>query len=262
MKICKNFIKAILLCGSLISINLYANDELNNKLDKKDSIKICAVTQLYQALEEIKSVYKESNLNIFYGTATKIYSLVANNLERCDLYLGNDDKFIAKYVESNKAEPSTKVIFAKTSLALLSLTKQFDENCNILKNIKDLKISIPDPKLNVSGYASIEVLKNSKKFDKKVKSKIFYTPNEYVSLSFIINGNTDIGFLPYSLVVENENSKKGSYCIVPKHLYQEELNYYAIKFKDIPKNRIDKINLFESFLIEDPNNMLKNHGFF
>ncbi len=257
----------VLICSLIVCLGLapsFASDRASNINDTSVSskkIEVCAISQLYHPLEEIKEIFKKQlNIDIFYASASTMYSLVVNGQRKCDIYLGNDNKFIAKYIESKLADANSKMVFTKTPLALWSITSIVDKDCNILKYNTFTRVAIPNPRVHVSGFAALEVLK-SLKLDKKMQAKFLYTPNEFLSISFVRNGNAMLGFVPYALIKDNSYANSGSYCLIPKEHY-EPLYYYAVDFLDISSDTKMNLGIFKRILLNDAKPILEKHGFF
>lgn len=226
------------------------------------SISVCAIPQLYEALEQIKEIYLQKNeIEITYGSASTLYSSISNKDLRCDIYLGNDKKFPVRYINSNLAEPNSITIFTKTKLALWSITAIVDKDCSILKYNTFNRITLPDPRINVSGYESIQALKNMKIDIKTISQKFLVANNEYLAMSFVQNGNAILGFTTEAMLKNNSLTAKGSYCYIPEYLY-DPLYYYLVIFKGIDPNKINKVKDYSSFLFsEKAKNIFKKNGF-
>lgn len=240
--------------------------DVNIKVVFGQEINVCAIPQLYSLLNDIKIKYKvknpKTNINYYFNTATDIYAAVANNELLCDLYLGNDTKFPAKYVEINKGKKNSLIVFTSSPLVLFSLSYILHKDCDFLDE-KQIKVfAITDPKVQVSGYESIEFLKNLNINMKKFKNKLLLGANEYQTLSFVINGNASMGILPYNLLKNNSMSYSGSMCFLPPNTYTP-IYYYALNMS----NNVQKdlmVNEYIAFLLsikENKNSLYKKHGF-
>jgi molybdenum ABC transporter molybdate-binding protein len=248
----KNFIKAsFLLVFIFLSNNSFAE------------IKVCAITQLYDALEQIKDEYQsKGSISITYASASTLYSSITNKELKCDIYLGNDTKFPIKYVDGNLADLNSITIFTKTQLALWSITGIVDKDCSILKYNTFSRIAVPDPKVNVSGFEVMRALNKMNINKKDITRKLLVANNEYSAMSFVQNGNAMLGFVPLSMLVNNKYVKDGSYCVIPKHLY-DPLYYYSVTFKDGKRTNLLEIENFRGFLLQNKaKEIFKNNGFY
>jgi molybdate transport system substrate-binding protein len=250
-----------LYCNNVHCVEHVSQEQKSNNaisIQKDEVLNVCAITQLYHVLEDIKAKFNNTlDLNIYYASSSTLYSMVINNQRNCDIYIGNDNKFIAKYIESKLALADSKLVVTKTPLALWSITSIVDKDCNILKYNTFSRIAVPDPRLYVSGFVSIQILKKLNLL-KKINDKIIYAPNEFLSIGFVKNGNAMLGFVPYSLLKNNSYINKGSYCLISNDLY-EPLYYYSVDFKNVNKKQLP---VFKKILLEDAKSIFEQHGFY
>ncbi len=259
-------ITQIISCSILI-LSGYATASENTETKTplpKHYINVCAVTQLYDVLENLKQSkdFQSSRINVTYGSATTLYSKIANRELNCDIYLGNDTKYPVKYIESDLADAKTLTIINKTPLALWSITDIVDKDCKILEYGTFAKIVLPSPKVTVSGFAAMQALHALELDTPQLTQKFLTTQNEYLALSFVQNGNAMLGFAPYSLLVHNESIKYGSYCLLPAGSY-DPLYVYAIIFKTKNVTQSSKLRSWLTFLLsEKAKAVFKEHGFY
>lgn len=261
MKTAFDFSKKILMSAVVgmmffISGNAAATD---NEVTESESIKVCAIPQLYDYLEEYRKEYTLDKLDITYASSTMIYASVINKQMSCDIFLGNDQKFPARYINMGLADSSSFGNFTRTALTLFSVTSIIDSNCDVLNKDIYSKIIMPSPKYNVSGFAATQIIDLYSKNNPKLKEKIVYSDNEYSALTSIVNGYAMLGFLPYNMVIDNKLTKKGSFCLFSDTEY-EPINYYYLIFKN--NKNVQATTRFKDYLFSDKSRLiLKKHGY-
>lgn len=205
-------------------------------------IKVCAVTQLYGFLSELKQTYQ---LDVYIDTASDLYSAIANNEKQCDILLSYDEKLPISLIRSNKAHGASLVPIAKTSLIVLAQDpKLFANNSNqaIIKHqLKSLAIA--DTRLTPVGFATHEVVKKASFPTNYLKDKIYRAEHEYQILSMIINKHVQTGIVSLVAFKGIDKQNQYSYYLIPQKDYPELL-YYAVLFKD-SINKNDVINFLK-----------------
>lgn len=250
---CKN-IKFLLLVGLSFLVCSISDASESGK-----EINVCAIPQTYDYLEHVKNNYKENPLNIHYASASMIYASVVNKELKCDIYIGNDEKFPIRYISSDLGDINNYGSFAQTPLALFSVTSIVDRGCEILSKGTYTKLVIPNPKYNVSGFWAQKILDSYIKEDNKLKDKIIYNDNEYAVLGGVVNGYVTMGILPYNIIVNNKFKKSGSFCIFNSKLH-EPIYYYYMMFKNT--SDYDATLKFKNYLLSDESKtILKKHGY-
>ena len=256
------FYKFLGLVGGMVISFEFSNNsfaEENNEVMADDAVKVCAIPQLYDYLEDLKKVYSLGKIDISYASSSMIYASVINNQMKCDIFLGNDQKFPARYITSGVGDSTGYGNFTKTTLALFSVTSIIDKDCDVLNKDIYNKIIMPNPKYNVSGFAASQIIELYIKKNPKIKNKVIYSDNEYSALSSIVNGYAMLGFLPYNMVVDNKMTKNGSFCLFSDTEY-EPINYYYMTFKN--SKNIKATNSFRDYLFSDKSRLiLKKHGY-
>lgn len=224
-----------------------------------DGVSVCAIPQLYDYLEELRKNYDKGRLDITYASATMLYASAVNGELSCDIYLGNDEKFPARYISSGLGDGSSYGYFTRTDLSLFSVTTIAGGGCDILNKNVFTKIAVPNPKLNVSGFAAMQVLEGYMKKNPDLRSKIVFSENEYAVLSSVANGYAMVGILPYNMVTDNRMKETGSSCLFDGTDYVP-LRYYYMMFKKVKNRRLTE--QFRDYLFGDESRgILNKHGY-
>ena len=207
-------------------------------------VNIAAAANLRYVLEEIKTVYVKQNpkakVNLTFGASGMLVQQIINGAS-FDLFMAADNEFPLKLKEKGLTSGAMST-YAIGKLALFSTTLDIDKmGLNALKDPSVKKIAIANPETAPYGERSIELLKSQKLYE-PLKSKIVLGENISQAAQFAFTGNAEIGFIALSLALAPEMAGKGSYYLVPQHLYKPieqaciliktpVLNTEAAKFK-------------------------------
>lgn len=225
------YLKALILIFSLaFTFNVQAAPAIN----------VCAVTQLYSFLMDLKNIY---NLNLYIDTASDLYADIANNNTQCDIVLSYDEKLPINLIRSNKAHAASLVPIAKTLLIVLAHDPKLFANNNKTPIVKQrLKsLALADTRLTPVGFATHEVVKSSNFPTQYLKDRIYRADHEYQVLSMLINKHVQTGIVSLVTFKGIDNQNQYSYYIIPQQEYPELL-YYALLAKDsVNKNHVIKL---------------------
>jgi len=207
-------------------------------------VNIAAAANLRYVLEEIKTVYVKQNpkakVNLTFGASGMLVQQIINGAS-FDLFMAADNEFPLKLKEKGLTSGAMST-YAIGKLAMFSTTLDIDKmGLNALKDPSVKKIAIANPETAPYGERSIELLKSQKLYE-PLKSKIVLGENISQAAQFAFTGNAEIGFIALSLALAPEMAGKGSYYLVPQHLYKPieqaciliktpVLNTEAAKFK-------------------------------
>ncbi len=184
-------------------------------------VKVAAAANLRYALEEIERRYesenKEVELQINYGASGMFFQQISSGAPY-NLFLSADEEFPAKLKEADKAIGETKV-YACGQLALYSRTIPTEElTLDLLKESKVRRIAIANPRTAPYGERSVELLKASGAWP-TIEKKVIYGESISQTAQFATTGNTEVGFVALSLLLNPNESLKGGYVIIPQESY-------------------------------------------
>ena len=207
-------------------------------------VNIAAAANLRYVLEEIKTAYVKQNpkakVNLTFGASGMLVQQIINGAS-FDLFMAADNVFPLKLKEKGLTSGAMST-YAVGKLAMYSTTLDIDKlGLGALKDPSVKKIAIANPETAPYGERSIELLKSQKLYE-PLKSKIVLGENISQAAQFAFTGNAEIGFIALSLALAPEMAGKGSYYLVPQHLYKPieqaciliktpVLNTEAAKFK-------------------------------
>lgn len=226
-----------------------------------DSLVISAAGSLKAPLEEIKTLYEQTqpNINITYNFGAA--SALAKQIEEgkpSDVFIATSKKQVDSLEENGLLVPKTRSILADNRLVLV-VSK--DNPVGIrsfyaLAKPEVKKIAIGDPKSVPAGQYAEGVLKKLGIFD-KVKSKFVYEKNASQILASVENGNVDAG-LGYS--TDAKNSKKVKVVVATEGKFYSPIIYPMAVLKNC--QNVEAAKGFVKFLSTDQSKgVLKKYGF-
>lgn len=218
-------ISSLLCLSLLLSANSFAKEQESPKLQ------VCAVTQLYESLEQIKK-HSTIPFEAFYGTANEIYAKIANNEKVCDVVLSSDERLPLTLVRSDKADAVTMEPFTRAPLILWSQDPlYFKDGIKVITKQKIKSLALADPRLTPVGYATHLIVSNKAFKTSYLKDHIYRASHEYQILGMLSAGYVECGFITKPLISSKTKIANGSYWEVPR-AYHPDLLYYSIILKN------------------------------
>ncbi len=185
-------------------------------------INVAAAANLRYVLEEIKTVYVKQNpkvkVSLTFGSSGTLVQQITNGAN-FDCFMAADDEFPVK-LKAKGLTTGTINVYAYGKLALYSTTLSVDKSgLDVLKNLSVKKIAIANPETAPYGKRSIELLKSLNLYD-DLKPKIVIADNISAAAQYAFTGNTELGFVAFSLALAPEMIGKGNYYIIPQKFYE------------------------------------------
>lgn len=211
-------------------------------------ITVAVASNFMKPIQEIAAKFN-GEIRLVFGSSGKLYAQIINGAPY-DLFMSADqDKPKILYDQNYTIhKPFT---YAIGRLALYSINPQL---IPMQKDISfhGLSVAIANPALAPYGRASIDVLNNLFRGNKQY-SKLIMGENITQVLSFISSGNTDLGFVALSQVIQEE---KDNYWLIPKQ-YHTPIKQDAVILKTG-----DQCSRFVKYLkSEDAKLILKSYGY-
>ncbi|MFI3305340.1 MAG: molybdate ABC transporter substrate-binding protein [Rikenellaceae bacterium] len=202
----------------LTALALVANVAATNA---QEVVKVAAAANLRYALSEMESVYesqhREVDLQINYGATGTFYQQIVNGAP-FDLFLAADEITASKVKEQGFAIGNCE-IYACGKLALYGLRDDIDDlGMKVLDEKNINRISVANPRTAPYGTRSVELLKSLNLWS-SLERRIAYGDSIAQAAQFAMTGNTDIGFVALSLLLDPKAEIKGSYYVIPEELY-------------------------------------------
>lgn len=203
-------------------------------------LKVCAVPQLYNALNAIK---KESSVAFkpFFATSSDLYAQISNssaNAGVCDIVLSSDEKLPIRLIRSQKADGSSLKPFARVPLVMWSQDPKLFNSTNgtsLLSAGKIKSLAVAKADLSPVGYATKKVLASRQISTSALKDHIYRAEQEYQVYSMVTSGNVQAGIVTKPLVESGSSVKNGSYWEIPRSLYPD-IQYYVVVMQSASSN--------------------------
>lgn len=252
---------AFALLALISPINSFAATEHN------DPIKVCAVPQLYQALNYLQK-HSKIQFTPSFATANELYAKLSNaplnnTKSLCDIVLSSDERLPISLIRSQKALGSSMYPFAIVPLVLWSADHKLlsGHDPRLLMEQKRIKsLAIASSNLTPVGFASNQVIKRSDFNISRIKDKVYKSDHEYQVYSMVLNGNVQCGFISKPLIATISNKVPGSYYQVPRS-WHSDIQYYVVLLEQSKNNT--KAQSFMKYLTRDPkvHSILSSFGF-
>jgi len=208
--------KGILAGFALVFCNLSYAGTLN----------VCAVPQVYSALEQIKDKSRIS-FDIHYDIADNIYSKIVNKELKCDLVISSDEKLPIRLVRSNNVVAEDFRPFAKAPLLLWSMqTNVLDSQAKVVSEKRIQSLAVANYSLTPVGFATQQVVTLKEFPTRYLNGRINRFRQEYQVLTSVEHGDSQMGFVTKPVIVQQFGKIPGSYWQVPSKYY-DAINYYA-----------------------------------
>jgi molybdate transport system substrate-binding protein len=226
-----------------------------------NNLTISAAGSLKDALEEIKTLYQQTqpNVNITYnfGPAGALVKQIEAG-KPSDIVIATGKKQVDGLEEKGLLVPKTRSVLADNRLVLVVAK---DNSVGIrsfyaLAKPEVKKIAIGDPKSVPAGQYAEGVLKKLGIFD-KVKSKFVYEKNASQILASVEKGNVDAA-LGYS--TDAKSSNKVKVVVATEGKFYSPIIYPMAVLKNC--QNVEAAKGFVKFLSTDQSkNVLKKYGF-
>lgn len=245
----------------VLPLNAHASSYDNN------GVKVCAVPQLYQALNYLKE-HSSIEFTPYFATSNELYARIANaphndTTSVCDIVLSSDERLPISLIRSQKALGSSMYPFARAPLVLWSANSKLlsGHDPRILIEKRQIKsLAIASASLTPVGFASHQIIKRNDFKTSIIKDKLFKSDHEYQVYSMVLNGNVQCGFISKPLIVTINNKTPGSYYEVPRS-WHSDIQYYVVLMEQSKNN--NQAQKFIKYLTKDNqvHEQLKGFGF-
>lgn len=229
----------------------------NQPLPQNEVIKVCAVPQMYQAINLMQNVSK-IKFEPTFATANELYAMVANAKDNntiavCDVLLSSDERLPISLIRSQRAVGSSMVPFAIAPLVFWSrdpdlFSGKNNSPQNLLRKQQIKSLALSTPNLTPVGFATAQLIKNPSFNTAYLKDKTYKSEHEYKVYSMVSNGNVQVGIITKPLVAQITRELNGSYYEVPRNLHSD-IQYYAVLMEQSKTN--NKAKAFIGSLVKD-----------
>jgi molybdate transport system substrate-binding protein len=210
-------------------------------------------------VKEFNKIYPNTKVIVTLGSSGKLTAQIRHNAPY-GLFMSANMKY-PNYLYDNKIAITKPVIYAKGSLALLSIKKyDLSKGLNILKDKKISKIAIANPKTAPYGIVTKEALQNAKLYD-SIKKKFIFGESISSTVSYTITA-TDIGIIAKSSLYSSKMSKYKkniNWVDIDPKLYTPT-NQGIVLIKNT-KNKDEVKNFYDFILSKKSHKIFKNYGY-
>jgi molybdate transport system substrate-binding protein len=220
-----------------------------------EEIIVVASSSLSKAFDELTKIYTTKNRAVVitsYDATTNIAKQIENGAP-FDVFASADTEAIVKLRKEGLIVTESEKIFARGSLILWSPSLQ-------IKSIEDLtnqnitRIALANPEIAPYGRAAVETLKQKNLYE-QVKDKIIYGQNVTQVKQYAETENVDVGFVPLSLVKDEQGTK----IEIDEKLHQPLENSIVI-LKDSKQQKAAQ-RFLDFVLSEEGKAILKKYGY-
>ncbi len=185
-------------------------------------LKVCAVPQLYQALERIKES-SPVQLELTYAPSTALYARVVNSAKtECEVLLSADERLPITLIRAQKLEASSLKAFTRAQLILWSPDRRRFSGVkngltDALSRVRSL--AVPKPGLTPAGYAASLILARPDFPRRLLNSSIYPAEQEYQVYSMVKSGNVEAGIITRPLIASITRQAHGSFLVLSLSVY-------------------------------------------
>lgn len=210
--------KVIILVLLALSISLQAQ-----------KVKIAAAADLRYAMDDIVSLYKQSNptadIEVIYGSSGNAYTQISNGAPY-DMYFSADIMYPRKLKEAGLTITEPK-LYAIGRIVLWSSTLDVSKGLVVLTEKSNIKIATANPDHAPYGERSVEALKYYKYYE-KVEKQLIFGENISQAAQFCLTGNADAGLLALSIALSPAMTGKGKYFLIDSKSHKPLEQAYVI----------------------------------
>ena len=244
--------KKLLFTALLATSSIYA-----------ETISIAVAANVSYAIEDLKKQFNKTNpdvkLRITLGSSGKLTAQIKNGAPY-ELFMSANMKYPDTLYKDGLAI-TKPLVYAKGSLALFSKRPQdFSKGLELLKEKKNKRIAIANPKTAPYGIAAYEALTNANILD-DVKKKFVYGESISQTLSYTLTA-ANIGIIAKSTLYSKKLQKfkeNKNYIDIPSSLYTP-INQGIVILKRAKEKK--EVKAFYDFIqSNEAKEILKNYGY-
>jgi len=162
-------------------------------------INIALAANVSYAIDELKAEFAKSNpdtkIRVTVGSSGKLTAQIKNGAPY-GIFMSADMKY-PQFLYDDKIAISKPVVYAQGALAYFSIKQQdFTKGIELLKDEKNHKVAIANPKTAPYGKAAVEAMRNSGIYE-DVKSKFVFAESISQTVSYAVTA-VEIGIIAKS----------------------------------------------------------------
>jgi len=244
--------KKLILSALLATSSLYAG-----------KISIAVAANVSYAIEDLKKQFNKTHpdtkIKVTLGSSGKLTAQIKNGAPY-ELFMSANMKYPNTLYKDGLAI-TKPLVYAKGSLALFSKRAQdFSKGLDLLKEKKNKRIAIANPKTAPYGIAAFEALKNANILD-DIQKKFVYGESISQTLSYTLTA-ANIGIIAKSTLYSKKLQRfkeNTNYIDIPSSLYTP-INQGIVILKRAKQNK--EVKAFYDFMQSNKaKKILKNYGY-
>lgn len=187
-----------------------------------ETISVAVASNFTAPMQKIAAQFEKDTghkAELSFGATGKFYAQISNGAP-FGILLAADDKTPAKIAQEGKGDAASRFTYSIGKLVLWSKQDGYvDANGEVLKTGKFQHVAIANPKLAPYGLAAEQTLTKLNLLD-AIKPKFVQGENIGQTYQFAATGNTELGFVALSQVMEDGKIKSGSAWVVPAEMHE------------------------------------------
>jgi molybdate transport system substrate-binding protein len=190
---------------------------------QKKEIRVAAASDLQTAMPGIAKAFETESgtrVELIFGSSGNLFAQIQNGAP-FDLFFSADTEFPDKLMQSGRAEPRSRVVYAIGRLVLwLPPGSKCDlqaEKWNCLLKPEVAKIAIANPAHAPYGRAAVHALQSARLYQ-EIRPKLVFGENIAQAAQFAQSGNAQAGLLSLAQV-HSPALQNGKHWEVPRDAY-------------------------------------------
>lgn len=153
------------------------------------------------------------------GASGKLYAQIENGAP-FQAFFSADQVTATALSKNGLALAESQFTYAIGQLVLWSATPGLvDDQGMILRQDSNKKIALANAKVAPYGMAAVNTLQNLN-IERQTKHRLVQGENIAQTYQFVATGNAELGFVALSQLSDKNHKVRGSFWIIPKHLYK------------------------------------------
>ena len=223
------------------------------------TLNISAAASLQEAMTELETKFKEIDpsvkLEVNLGSSGALQQQIEQGAA-CDVFISAGEKQMKALEEKDLLLDGTNKTLLTNDLVLVATKGKTVKDLESISSDSVKHIAMGDPESVPAGKYAKEVLDNTKLYN-KVEDKLVLAKDVKEVLSWVQQGNADVGFVYLSDTV---GADKVEVVLTTDKDTHSPINYPVAVMKESKKQ--DKAKEFENFLLSDDGQaVLEKYGF-
>lgn len=231
---------------------------LSRQVTTEPQINIAVASNFSFTMKKISILFEIKTGNkpvIIPGSTAKHFAQIQNGAPY-DAFFAADAMHPGLLSQQKKIKENSRFTYAIGRIVLWSLDeKLIDKSGSVLQKNNFRYLAIANPRLAPYGIAAQQLLVSLHRWN-DLKEKLVYTENISQTYSLINSKNAELGIIAWSQLLQTDQTRKGSFWIVPQKYYKP-IEQQAVILKDSQIIR----NFFVFIKSKKIQTMIQKHGY-